>query len=271
MPRSEPIRTVRSGAADGDPRRGACWARPRTWPPSRPGASIELLDERADVFGLGAILCEILTGKPPFTGATAQSIRDQAARGELTGALARLESSGADAELIGLARECLAAERSTRPRNAEAVARRVTAYEAGVQERLRAAELARAEAQATAVEERKRHRVTVALAASVLVTAGVLGGGWAYLARQRTGQLLATTRVVSEALAEASRLRGQAQSAAVGDLGRWSEAVDAAKRAQGLLTQGEADVALRDRVALALTELKQRAGRGSTPGRRART
>ena len=62
----------------------------------------------------------------------------------------------------------------------------MTAYLAGVQERLRAAELARVEAQARAGRgARKRRRLTVALAASVLVTAGVVGGGWAYLARQR--------------------------------------------------------------------------------------
>ena len=60
----------------------------------------------------------------------------------------RLSACGAEAGLTGLAGDCLAAEASARPRDAMAVATRVTAYRAGVQERLRAAELARVEAQA---------------------------------------------------------------------------------------------------------------------------
>ena len=221
--------------------------------PEQARGEVERIDERADVFGLGAILCEILTGRPPFVGSTREEIRARAARGDLADALGRLDACGADAELIGLARDCLAAEPERRPRTAGEVARRLTAYLAGVQERLRAAELARVEAQARAEEgeaalvadelarararrtERKRRRLTVALAASVLVTAGVIGGGWTFLARQRAARLAATTRVVTEALADAERFRGQAQSAALGDLTKWSEAMGAAKRARDLL------------------------------------
>ena len=39
------------------------------------------LDERTDVFGLGAMLCEILTGNPPFTGAKAMEVLGKAAEG----------------------------------------------------------------------------------------------------------------------------------------------------------------------------------------------
>ena len=48
---------------------------------------------------------------------------------------------GADADLVALAKDCLAREPEDRPRDAGAVAGRVTAYLAGVQERLRRAEL----------------------------------------------------------------------------------------------------------------------------------
>ncbi len=108
------------------------------------------LDAHCDVFGLGAILCFILTGQPAHTGQSGHEMLVKAMKGDLSCAQARLAACGTDAELIDLAQQCLAAEKEQRPRDAAVVSQALAAYQAGVQARLRAAEMDRAAAQATA-------------------------------------------------------------------------------------------------------------------------
>ena len=147
-------------------------------PPEQASGDVEAVDERADVFALGAILCEILTGHPPYSGRTLAEIHRKAVAGDLSEALDRLAGCGAEAELLDLARRCLARRAHDRHRDAGEVARAMTAYLAGVQERLRTAELARVEAQARTEEERKRRKTQFRMAAAILLalalgTAGV--------------------------------------------------------------------------------------------------
>ena len=207
------------------------------------------------MFGLGAILCEILTGKPPFVGETREKLRQDAAQGTLADALHRLDTSAADPELISLTRDCLAADRQQRPRDAGIVSARITAYLSGVQDRLRKADLARVEAQARAEEERKRRRITVALAASVLLTACVVGGGWSYLARQQQRR----AAQVDLALREAELRRDDAERTG-DDLTRWLAARDAAQAVISLVADAR-DAATRDRVTALLQQVEQEARR----------
>src|SRR5262249_6884705 len=130
-------------------------------------------------FGLGAILCEVLTGKPPYLGRSAEEVRRKAANGDLADALARLDACGADPELIALTKGCLAPEATDRPKDAQAVADGVSAYLNGVEGRWQAAQRERAVALAREAEQAKRRKVQLALAAA-LVALLVGGGAFAF-------------------------------------------------------------------------------------------
>ncbi len=218
-------------------------------PPEQALGEADLIDERADVFALGAMLCEILTGKPPYVGTQAE-VRRQTARGDLAGAFTRLDGSGAADELSSLCKRCLAPRLEERPRDAGQVAVGVTAYLAGVAERLRAAELARAAAQARAEEEakartlaeqvagheRRTRRLTGALAALVVLIALVGGVGGVWLKSQADARAAARARrqdeirgEVQRHLQEVAAYRQQAPQL-TGDPDRWQGALTAARR-----------------------------------------
>jgi WD40 repeat protein/serine/threonine protein kinase len=185
---------------------GSMLGTPAFMAPEQASGELNRLDERTDVFGLGAILCVILTGKPPYASESTDELRLMAARGALAPAQARLDGCGADANLVALCRQCLSAEREARPRDAGAVAATVQAYLASVEERARQAQLEHAAALARAAEQRKRRRVQLILAATVLVAlvAGLAATTW---------QALRATQAESDTRLEADHNRALLYSA----------------------------------------------------------
>jgi serine/threonine-protein kinase len=239
------IRTQRSqGAATPEEagmhtQEGDVLGTPAYMAPEQARGDVDLVDERADVFGLGAILCEILTGQPSFTGKTAEAHR-KAKTAQLDEAFGRLEGCGADADLVALAKRCLAVEPWHRLRHAGEVAAAVTAYQHAVAQRLHQAEVERARAQVQAAEERKRRKLAVGLAAAVLalVVGGAGGGLW--LQRQQAERRAEQARrwVEQDRLQSDQRVaQGAIAMSALHIFARQSQAVTAALEKAAALQQ----------------------------------
>ena len=249
------VRTLRCGSEGLESRVGSVLGTPSYMAPEQARGELDTLDERADVFALGSILCEILTGRPAFAGGAAADVYRKAERADLSDAWARLDACESDAELVGLARSCLAAAPKHRPRDAGAVVARLTAYLGGVERRLREAELAQARAEARAAGERKRRLLALALAASVLATALIGVAGWAWMDRERRRRERSIRAGVDAALSEASKKRDQARDAGGADPVAWVEAIEAARRAESLLGGDDAGSEWHDRVRAFMAEL----------------
>jgi tetratricopeptide (TPR) repeat protein len=169
---------------------GSLVGTPSFIPPEQAVGEIGRVNERSDVFGLGALLAVILTGQPPYVGETFESVRVLAIRGRLDSCFTRLDESKAEPELIALCKQCLAFEPAHRPPDGGAVAQAVAALRAAADDRARRAELERvriegekATVEARSAERRKRRRLVIG-AATVMAVAAV-GGLTAVLAVQR--------------------------------------------------------------------------------------
>jgi serine/threonine protein kinase len=167
-------------------------------PPEQARGCVDELDCRCDVFALGAILCVILTGKPPYCAATTAEQHCMASQGDLVACHERLRSSPYDIQMIQLAVACLSPEPQDRPKDGAQVAQQITEYLANVGERLRQAELERAAADARleAVIEAgrlERQRQKWARAAAIAIGACLIVGiaSSAWILQQRSDLQLA--------------------------------------------------------------------------------
>ena len=172
---------------------GSVMGTPSYMAPEQARGDLEDVDARVDVFGLGAILCEMLTRRPPYRGGSTKEIMDNARRADLREAVAALDACGHDVELIDLTRRCLSPRRDERPADGSVVAAAITKYQADLEQRVKQAEIERAAQHARAHEERrrreaehaqwsaerKRRQSTVAAAVGLVIVLAV-GGGTAF-------------------------------------------------------------------------------------------
>jgi tRNA A-37 threonylcarbamoyl transferase component Bud32 len=137
-----------TAAAPDQTQPGSVLGTPAFMPPEQAIGAIERLDRRGDVFSLGAILCFLLTGAPPFEGPNAEACRQLAAQGKLDDAFARLDVCGADPAIVALCKECLSFQIERRPADAGVLAQRIAAFQNESQQRLRLAAMEQAAAEA---------------------------------------------------------------------------------------------------------------------------
>ncbi len=260
-------------------RAGSIMGTPAFMPPEQAIGAVDQIDARSDVFGLGAILCVILTGKPPYLGSDAESTRQMAARGKLDDAFTRLAACGADPELVSLCVKCMAVEKDDRPSDGGEVAEAVASLRAAAIERARRAELDRVRAEGDlraseikAAEGRKRRRVQLALAAAgVLLVFGVGIGAW-WQDKQATERKAEKERLEQEQRAELARIDSERQADALRqqvekERRAQIEKDRLARNAQAIeLLLDQAEAALRDddawRAAIPLTQAERRAAEG---------
>ncbi len=199
-----------SGAAE--THAGSVMGTPAYMPPEQALGEVDRLDERCDVFGLGAILCEILTGQPPYVAEDSQDLFRMAARGKMDQCHARLDDCGADRQLIDLAKHSIEPEVENRIRSGGELSKQLTDYLQSVETRLRAAEVARAAEATKAIEQRKRRRVSTALAASVVLLFAMCGAGWIGMQVQAAQRAEAGEARLSDHVNDAKLHHGLAES-----------------------------------------------------------
>jgi serine/threonine protein kinase len=188
---------------------GTVLGTPAYMSPEQARGDVEQLDERGDVFALGSILCEILTGRAAYVGLEVHAVIEMARKGELNDALAALDRCGAEPDLIALAKKCLMVNPFDRPSDAGMVAKSVSEHLTGVQERLRQTEMEKSAAEARAVEaratlkaERRARQLALSLTAVMLV--GLAGLGWFYWqGEQQRKRAEASERSAQQSLKEA--------------------------------------------------------------------
>jgi tetratricopeptide (TPR) repeat protein len=156
---------------------GSVLGTPAYMAPEQAAGQVRDLDARSDVFGLGAILCQILTGRPPFEGKDANEVRIKAVRGELQDAFARLDQCGAEPEVVALCKKCLSFKQKDRPASGQEVADAVAKIRNDAEARAQQAELEMAQALVREAEQRKRRRVLLWAggAIGVVLLGGIVG------------------------------------------------------------------------------------------------
>jgi serine/threonine-protein kinase len=221
---SEMIVTARSKSGTDASLVGSVMGTPAYMPPEQAMGRVDDLDERSDIFSLGAILCEILTGQPPYQGSTA-TILTKAATAQLDDAWRALDGCDGPPEIVALCRRCLSPIPRDRPARASELAETVAAWLTEVEGNAHKAELARVAAEAEAEASRRSRQNTRRFAAAAVLVLTIGVSTMVFIGRENAARERERLAAVGEAVAEVGRLRVA---------GEWLSASAAVDRAEAL-------------------------------------
>jgi serine/threonine-protein kinase len=219
---------------------GAVLGTPSYMAPEQARGDPRRLGPAADVYALGAVLYECLTGRPPFRAPTPLETLEQVLGQEPVPPRRLQPTLPRDLETVTL--KCLQKDPHRRYPSARHLAEDLRLFQEG------RPILARPVGGVEKAWRWCRRPREAVLSALILTLVLVGGGAWLWRARAQADWAAAVARAVDEDLDEARGLHAQARAAPADDLARWDAALAVVERAHGRLAGGGADAATRRRV-----------------------
>lgn len=181
--------TILQDASAGKTMDGAAIGTPAYMSPEQAEGRIDEIDEQSDIWSLGAVLYELLTGKPPFEGYTPYEIIGKVIKDDVLSPRAKLQQ--VPVELSAVTMMALQREKAKRYAKAERLAADINAFMSGG--RITAYEYGSMELLKLFVRKHKAASVLVVLLAVVM---GVSGAGLyaAYRAANRERHIAVSER-----------------------------------------------------------------------------
>ncbi len=191
---------------------GRALGTPQYMPPEQAEGRIDDIDERSDVYSLGAVLYEILTGSPPFSGKNTRDVLNQVVRSDITPILKA--APDAPPELAGICAKAMQRDPKDRYQSAMELADDVQRFVTG-----RLVSVYAYSFREILLRQYRRHRAAVNATAACLFFLMVVGifsyiSIWNARNREREQRIIAEEKTYLSQIHSVQALLGKADYAA---------------------------------------------------------